>query len=150
MRRLTDDRNLIEQVTTLVKEHLRPVQLFKERERINSRAIRRLALRVRIPELVLLAKADYMGQALSKEERANFEAGEWLLAEAERMEVRDEAPRPLLMGRHLLAMGMSPGPEMGEFLSQAFEKQLNGDLQTEDDAISWAKSNLPTLSGLSH
>ena len=66
------------------------------------------------------------------------------------MEVRDEAPRPLLMGRHLLAMGMSPGPKMGEFLSQAFEKQLNGDLLTEDDAISWAKSNLPTLSGLTH
>ena len=45
---------------------------------------------------------------------------------------------------------MSPGPKMGEFLSQVFEKQLNGDLQTEDDAISWAKSNLPTLSGLTH
>ena len=148
--RLTDDRDLIEQVTTLVKEHLRPVQLFKVREQINSGTIRRLALRVRIPELVLLAKADYLGQAPSKEQRASFEAGDWLLAEAERMEVRDEAPRPLLMGRHLLAMGMSPGPEMGEFLSQAFEKQLNGDLQTEDDAISWAKSNLPTLSGLAH
>jgi len=148
--RLTDDRDLIEQVTTLVKEHLRPVQLFKVREQINSGTIRRLALRVRIPELVLLAKADYLGQAPSKEQRASFEAGDWLLAEAERMEVRDEAPRPLLMGRHLLAMGMSPGPEMGEFLSQAFEKQLNGDLQTEDDAISWAKSNLPTLFGLVH
>jgi len=148
--RLTDDQDLIEHVTTLVKEHLRPVQLYKVREQINSGTIRRLALRVRIPELVLLAKADFLGKAPGKEERTSFEAGEWLLTEAERMEVRDEAPRPLLMGRHLLAMGMLPGPRMGEFLSLAFEKQLNGDLQTEDDAISWAKSNLPTLSGIFH
>ena len=148
MRRLTDDRVLIEQVTILVKEHLRPIQLFKERERINSGTIRRLALRVRIPELVLLAKADYLGRTLTDEERKSFDAGDWLLAEAERMNVRDEAPRPLLMGRHLLAMGMSPGPKMGEVLNEAFEKQLNGDLQTEDDAITWVKSNFPNLSNL--
>ena len=148
LRRLTDDRVLIEQVTILVKEHLRPIQLFKERERINSGTIRRLALRVRIPELVLLAKADYLGRTLTDEERKSFDAGDWLLAEAEQMNVRDEAPRPLLMGRHLLAMGMSPGPEMGEVLNEAFEKQLNGDLQTEDDAITWVKSNLPNLSNL--
>jgi len=148
LRRLTDDRVLIEQVSILVKEHLRPIQLFKERERINSGTIRRLALRVRIPELVLLAKADYLGRTLTDKERKSFDAGDWLLAEAERMNVRDEAPRPLLMGRHLLAMGMSPGPEMGEVLNEAFEKQLNGDLQTEDDAITWVKSNFPNLSNL--
>ena len=148
LRRLTADRVLIEQVTILVKEHLRPIQLFKERERINSGTIRRLALRVRIPELVLLAKADYLGRTLTDEERKSFDAGDWLLTEAERMNVRDEAPRPLLMGRHLLAMGMSPGPEMGEVLNEAFEKQLNGDLQTEDDAITWVKSNLPDMSNL--
>ena len=50
------------------------------------------------------------------------------------------------MGRHLLAMGMSPGPKMGKVLHQAFEKQLNGDLQTEEDAITWVKSNLSNLS----
>jgi len=148
LHRLTDDRVLIEQVTTLVKEHLRPIQLFKERDRINSGTIRRLSLRVRIPELVLLAKADYLGRTLTVEERKCFDAGDWLLAEAERMNVHDEAPRPLLMGRHLLAMGMSPGPEMGEVLHLAFEKQLNGELQTEDDAITWVKLNVPNLSGI--
>jgi tRNA nucleotidyltransferase (CCA-adding enzyme) len=142
LRRLTDDRNLIEQVKTLVKEHLRPIQLFKDRERINSGTIRRLALRVRIPELVLLARADYFGRTLTQEERKCFEAGDWLLDEAERMDVYDEAPRPLLMGRHLLALGMSPGPEIGIILKQAFERQLNGDFLGEDDAISWAESNL--------
>ncbi len=142
LRRMTDDRTLIEQVKTLVKEHLRPIQLFNDRLRINSGTIRRLALRVNIPELVLLARADYFGRTLTQEERKCFEAGDWLLDEAERMDVYDEAPRPLLMGRHLLALGMSPGPEIGIILKQAFERQLNGDFLGEDDAISWAESNL--------
>ena len=146
LNRLTNDRVLIEQVKILVKEHLRPIQLFKERDRINLGTIRRLALRVRIPELVLLAKADYLGRTLTVEERKKFDAGDWLLAEVKRMNVRDEAPRPLLMGRHLLAMGMSPGPKMGKVLHQAFEKQLNGELQTKGDAITWVKSNLSNLS----
>ena len=142
LRRMTNDRILIEQVITLVKEHLRPIQLFKERERINSGTIRRLALRVSIPELVLLARADYLGRTLSEGERTHFEAGDWLLDEAERMNVLDEAPRPLLLGRHLLALGMRPGPEIGLILKQAFESQLNGDFQKEDTAISWARSYL--------
>ncbi|MDG2065942.1 MAG: HD domain-containing protein, partial [SAR324 cluster bacterium] len=142
LRRMTDDRILIEEVTTLVKEHLRPVQLFKERDRINTGTIRRLALRVRIPELVLLARADYFGSTLSENKRTHFEAGDWLLDEAERMDVRNKAPRPLLLGRHLLALGVNPGPEMGLILKQAFESQLNGDFQKEEDAIAWAKSYL--------
>ena len=148
LRRLTDDRELIEKVTCMVKEHLRPIQLFIGRDQINSGTIRRLALRVPIPDLILLAKADYLGRNLTEKERECFEAGEWLLEEAERMNVKDEGPRPLLMGKHLLKLGMHPGPEMGKILKLAFEKQLNGDLHTNEQAISWAKSNYPNLSGI--
>ena len=148
LRRMTGDRNLIEQVKNLVKEHLRPVQLFKERKQVNPGTIRRLALRVSIPELVLLARADYFGRILSEDKRKTFEAGDWLLNEAENMNVIDKAPVPLLLGRHLLTLGITPGPIMGHILKQAFESQLNGDFQKEDDAIDWAKSylsNSPTL-----
>ena len=64
------------------------------------------------------------------------------------MNVKDEGPRPLLMGKHLLKLGMFPGPEMGKILKLAFEKQLNGDLQTNEQAMSWAKSNYPDLAGI--
>ena len=62
--------------------------------------------------------------------------------EAERIDVRNEAPQPLLRGRHLLTLGLTPGPEMGHILKQAFESQLNGDFKKEVDAIEWAKSYL--------
>ena len=58
------------------------------------------------------------------------------------MNVHKNAPQPILLGRHLLELGMLPGPKMGIILRNAFEKQLNGDLEKEEDAIAWAKSNL--------
>ncbi len=142
LRRLTDDLNLIKKVKTLVKEHLRPVQLYNTRKLINSGTIRRLAMRVNITELVLLAKADYFGRNLSQIDRSCFEAGNWLLEEAEIMKIENDGPAPLLMGRHLLDLGMKPSPKVGLILKKAFEKQLNGDLEKEEDAILWAKSNL--------
>jgi len=142
MSRLTNDRALIEKVKSLVKEHLRPVQLYKSRNQINSGTIKRLALRVSIPDLVLLARADYFGRTFSPKNKQLFEAGEWLLIEAKKMNVHKNAPQPILLGRHLLELGMLPGPKMGIILRNAFEKQLNGDLEKEEDAIAWAKSNL--------
>jgi hypothetical protein len=40
---------------------------------------------------------------------------------------------------------MSPGPEIGKILKLAFEKQLNGDFLTNDQAIFWVKSNYPNM-----
>ena len=142
LRRITDNRVLIEKVTNLVKEHLRPIQLFKERYRINPGTIRRLSLRVNIPDLVLLAKADYFGRSMSESETVRFAAGEWLLEKAKKLKVSDEKPFPLLLGRHLLSIGVKPGPKMGIILKQAFESQLNGDFQNVKGAIEWAKLNL--------
>ena len=44
---------------------------------------------------------------------------------------------------------MSPGPEMGKILKHAFEKQLNGDLHTNEQALLWAKSKYPDLESIS-
>ena len=96
-------------------------------------------MRVNISNLVLLAKADYFGRSISKIGKSSFDAGNWLLLEAEKMAVHEDGPKPLLLGRHLLAIGMKPGPKMGILLKKAFEKQLKGDLEKEEDAISWAK-----------
>ena len=64
------------------------------------------------------------------------------------MNVKEEGPRPLLLGKHLIRLGMSPGPEIGKILKLAFEKQLNGDFQTNEQAIFWVKSNYPDLAGI--
>ena len=53
--------------------------------------------------------------------------------------VEHRPPAPLLMGRHLLALGMFPGPKMGEIIQTVYEQQLDGDMRNVEDAIDAAK-----------
>jgi len=46
------------------------------------------------------------------------------------------------LGRHILQLGLKPGPQIGEILKEAFEAQLEGQLQTEEEALVWAKSRV--------
>lgn len=44
-------------------------------------------------------------------------------------------PSPLLNGHDLIAMGYKPGPAMGQMLRAIREAQLNGEIQTSEDAL---------------
>jgi len=46
-------------------------------------------------------------------------------------------PQPILLGRHLLNLGMKPGPHMGEILKAAFEAQLDGQFETLKESKEW-------------
>ena len=60
-----------------------------------------------------------------------------LLARARELEVRHKPPPPILQGRHLLALGVAPGPRMGHMLDNAYEAQLEG-------ALRWAEKEVKT------
>jgi len=53
-------------------------------------------------------------------------AQEWFIARARELDVSSQAPAPILMGRHLLEMGMQPGPRVGEITKAVYEMQLDG------------------------
>ena len=142
LRRLTDEASLIEKVTVLVREHLRPSMLYNDREKVTPGAIRRLALRVSIPELLLVAEADHFGRTTDDALRREFPAKQWLLDQASKLDVRDEKPKPFLKGRHLLQLGMRPGPQMGKVLAEAFGLQLDGAILSLEEAKAWASQRL--------
>ena len=142
LRRLTDEASLIEKVTVLVREHLRPSMLYNDRENVTPGAIRRLALRVSIPELLLVAEADHFGRTTDDALRREFPAKQWLLDQASKLDVRDEKPKPFLKGRHLLQLGMRPGPQMGKVLEEAFGLQLDGAILSLEEAKAWASQRL--------
>ena len=50
------------------------------------------------------------------------------------------APPPLLLGRHVLALGVEPGPRVGEILRAVYEQQLDGVVATEGEAIDRARA----------
>lgn len=64
-----------------------------------------------------------------------------MLEIAHSLNVQNKGPEPLLLGRHLLELGFSPGPKMGEILRQVFDVQLNGEIQSLEEAKEWVRMN---------
>ena len=63
----------------------------------------------------------------------------WLAEQAKRLEVEDSAPKPIVMGRDLVARGMKPGPEMGRVLAELYEAQLDGRFSDLESGLAlWA------------
>jgi tRNA nucleotidyltransferase (CCA-adding enzyme) len=139
--RIADD---VEAVVPLVMQHLKPFHFA--RDRASPTAIRRLALKVPLVRLCRVGRADWLGrttsEALACTDSREIEETKWLLARAEELSVKDGAPAPLLMGRHLIEMGYKPGEAFGDFLKLAFEAQLDGAFADENAAVAWAKKNL--------
>ena len=122
------------QVIGLVAHHLKP-GMFHKAGNVGDGAFRRLAQKVDLELLARLARADCLGRS------GGFDcsAMDWFLDRARALGVEHLPPAPLLLGRHLLALGLTPGPAVGEILRQVYEKQLDGDIRTVDDAIAEAK-----------
>jgi len=143
LERLTNQDDLINEVIPLVLCHLRPRALHDANA--SDSAVRRLARQVkRIDRLVRVARADHAGRPPKPFD--GFPAGTWLLERARRMEVENQAPTPIVMGRHLLELGVQPGPDMGRLLDECYEAQLDGIFSSLGDGLAFARQRL----GLSH
>jgi tRNA nucleotidyltransferase (CCA-adding enzyme) len=68
---------------------------------------------------------------------------DWFLERALALGVEHQPPAPLLLGRHVLELGLSPGPRVGEILRQVYEKQLDGEITTVEEAIEAARKLVP-------
>jgi tRNA nucleotidyltransferase (CCA-adding enzyme) len=130
------------QVIALVKEHLKPGEFHKTRDGIGDGAFRRLARRCEPDLLYRVAKADSLGRNAEWVPRANWygsEAQEWFIERVRELEVEQTAPAPILLGRHLLELGLTPGPRMGQITRIVYEMQLDGRVRTLEDAMAEAK-----------
>jgi tRNA nucleotidyltransferase (CCA-adding enzyme) len=104
-------------------------------------AVRRLARHItRIDRLVRVARADHAGRPPKPFD--GFPAGEWLLERAKLLNVASHAPVPIVMGRHLLDLGIQPGPEMGRVLDDCYEAQLDGLISTLEEGLTYVRSQL--------
>ncbi len=136
---LTNHHRLAEEVLPLVADHLKPDQLYDQGA--GAAAVRRLARRVgRLDRLVRVARADRFGRPPSP--RDDFPAATWLLEVAERADVRDQPPQPLVLGRHLIELGLQPGPAFRPLLDACFEAQLDGHIATATEGLDLVRSLL--------
>jgi tRNA nucleotidyltransferase (CCA-adding enzyme) len=118
------------QVLALVGNHLKPGQLYDDRERVSDGAIRRLAGKCEPALLYRVARADCLGRT------GNFRpvAMDWFLERVRQLDVAERPPAPLLKGRDVVALGVDPGPEVGRVVREVYERQLDGDVKTLDEA----------------
>jgi tRNA nucleotidyltransferase (CCA-adding enzyme) len=134
--RITNQTDLIESVVVLVRDHMRPDELYGAGAGDN--AVRRLAHRVkRIDRLVRVARADRLGRPPLQ--GADFPAGDWLLERARAHEIEKGAPKPLVLGRHLIQLGLAPGKQFGELLEKCYQAQLDSKFSTVEEGIRFAK-----------
>jgi tRNA nucleotidyltransferase (CCA-adding enzyme) len=123
------------QVIGLVAEHLRPIAFWKTKESVTDGAFRRLAQKVDLELLARFARADCQGRS------GTFDCSgvDWFIDRARSLGVEHKPPAPILLGRHLIEMGVAPGPRMGEVLKAIYELQLDSAVTTLDEARAHAR-----------
>ena len=98
-------------------------------------AFRRLAQKVDLELLARVAKADCEGRG------GGFDcsAMDWFIARARELGVEHAPPAPLVKGRHLVDLGVTPGPALGAVLREVYERQLDGRVTDFDAAFALAR-----------
>lgn len=140
LERLTAEKELIEMALKLVGMHMRPIELYKARS--SDTAVRRLANAVgRLDLLLRVVRADIKGCSERDYEGAYREGEEWLWERAKALEVAKNAPKPIVMGRHLMSLGLQPGESFKAILDNCFEAQLEGKFNDLDGGLKYLKNN---------
>jgi tRNA nucleotidyltransferase (CCA-adding enzyme) len=134
-----DARN---QIIQLVKYHLKPGEFYKQREHLGDGAFRRLARKVEPDLLCRVSRADNLsrnGDWIPREKWFTPASQDWFLEKARELQVEHKAPKPILMGRHLIELNLEPSPKFKEIIDAVYEMQLDGKITDLAEAINEAK-----------
>lgn len=107
-------------------------------------AVRRLARRLEpatIDDLAVVMRADANGRPPLRSPEIHARIDE-LVAKAHALQIADAAPRPIVLGRHLVQRGLKPGPAFKAILDAAFEAQLDGAFTDETGGAPWLDAYL--------
>ncbi len=138
-----DGFDVRDQIVQLVRYHLKPGEYYKSKNPVGDGAFRRLARKVEPDLLYRVAKADSLGRNpewVPKEKWFDSAAQEWFIEKVKALDVERKAPDPILMGRHLIGLGLTPSPRFREILDAIYELQLDGVVTSLDQAVERAKS----------
>jgi tRNA nucleotidyltransferase (CCA-adding enzyme) len=122
------------QTLGIVAHHLKP-GMFRKADRVSDGAFRRLAQKVDLELLARVAKADCLGRTGA----FDCTAMDWFLDRARALGVEHRPPAPLVLGRHVVALGVAPGPRVGVLLKDAYERQLDGEITTVEEGVAYLR-----------
>ena len=119
--RLRAPTKLARRVAVLVETHLAPALYIKNGAK--AKGYRRLARKldaagVSFELLVRVARADHFGRTTEEALARRFPAGDQFLDAARRLAIEPEASKDVVLGRHLVARGLEPGPHFAAILER--------------------------------
>ena len=141
LRRIGAPLELINQVRPLVVNHLLHHHGALE---VRDTTVRRLARKIEpatIDQLIAVMQSDHLGRPplIPNETVVRLEH---LRNAARRLALEHAAPKAILLGRHLIALGLPPGPQFKPALDAAFESQLDGAFADEAGGLAWMRNYL--------
>ena len=132
LRRLRFPNEEIDKIVLCVREHMR-FQFVKE---MRPAKLKRILARDTFPDELELHRIDCASS------HRNLENYEFLKAKAAELPPEAIKPAPLLNGNDLLALGLTPGPMVGQILREVEELQLEERLKSRAEALEFAKSRV--------
>lgn len=130
LERLRFPRKQIDEIAAVVLRHMQ----FKDARQMRKSTLRQMLLRPTFELELQLHRLDCLGS------HGRLDNHEFLLAQQAELGRQPEIRQPLLRGEDLIALGIQPGPAMGQLLARIREKQLQGELLTADEARRWLQS----------
>jgi tRNA nucleotidyltransferase (CCA-adding enzyme) len=107
-------------------------------------AVRRLARKLApatIDDLAAVMHADANGRPPLPAAEIDARIDD-LVAQARALAIADAAPRPIVLGRHLIELGQKPGPTFTPIIEAAFEAQLDGAFSDEAGGREWLRQRM--------
>ena len=127
--KLTNEKKFIEIVSSLVKNHLIPFQLYFAESSL--KAIKRLSLKVNIEDLCLVCLADCLGRTIPDKEKCP-KATFWVLNKAKELDIHNEPIKAIVQGRDLIELGFKPSDKFKEILEFAFDLQIDENMKKNE------------------
>ncbi len=125
-------------ILNLIKYHHRIYDLYRNREEIGFKAIARLVKDLEDQDFLLLL-LDFADRRSREPDPLDFdeldEIVKWYQEQKEEYNINKETIQPIIMGRDLLKLGVEPGVQMGEYLNQLYDRQLDGEFDTKEEGL---------------
>ena len=130
LRRLRYSNEVIDDTVVAVANHM----VFKDVQKMRVAKLKRFMARPTFEDELELHRVD-CGSSHGMLDNHMF-----LKAKAEEFANEPLIPEPLVRGHDLMELGWDAGPPLGQLLREIQTRQLEGTLQTSEEALAWVKA----------
>ncbi len=132
MKRLRFSNDEIEAVSECVANHMK----FADVQKMRSGKLKQFVSRPTFPVELELHKIDCQAS------HGKLDNYQFLKKKIVEYAAEDLKPKPLINGNDLIAMGMTPGPDMKPLLEEIYTLQLEGQFKDREECLAWIRKRL--------